>query len=82
MFDDRQHAARQLAKHLLDLLIPEEDKLRENRFNIQLLTQRLVATTHLFEEPGTLEHATRRASDWFLSHLCTVQQEVEKDFMK
>ena len=58
MFDDRQHAARQIAKHLLDLVTPEEDQLRDNRFDIQLLTQRLVAATHLFEEPGTLEHAT------------------------
>lgn len=47
MFDDRQHAARQIAKHLLDLLTPEEGQLRYNRFDIQLLTQRLVAANQV-----------------------------------
>ncbi|GEM_PF-1517014 len=47
MFDDRQHAARQIAKHLFHLLTPEEDQLRYNRFDIQLLTQRLVAANQV-----------------------------------
>ena len=33
----------------------------------------LSPTTHLFEEPGTLEQAADLACDWFLAHLARPQ---------
>lgn len=34
--------------------------------------------SHLFEEPGTLEHASRLARDWFLEHLTTTSRRPEQ----
>lgn len=38
---------------LLDLLAPGEDQERDNRFNIPLLTQRLIAATEWIQENGS-----------------------------
>jgi hypothetical protein len=35
--------------------------------------------THLFEEPGTLEHVARVARDWFLRHLRRISPTAEDD---
>lgn len=71
------------------LLVGERDteviKLNERAFKWLSCRKKLTivsGATHLFEEQGALEHVTRHASDWFLSHLCTVQPEIEKDFME
>lgn len=39
-----------IATLLLDLLTPEEDQVYENRFNIPLLSERLIAVTHWCEK--------------------------------
>lgn len=36
----------------------------------------LPGASHLFEEPGTLEHASRSARDWYLDHLANVSPGV------
>lgn len=44
----------ELATFLFDLLTPEEDAVYQNRFNIDLLTERLVALTHWLKgQPST-----------------------------
>ena len=60
-----QHAG--LATVLADLLTPAEEqadaRTGQMRFDIGLLA------SHLFEEPGALEHVAQLARDWFLEHL-------------
>jgi pimeloyl-ACP methyl ester carboxylesterase len=43
----------------------------EARRRLRCVTELVVVpgATHLFEEPGTLEHVARLASDWFVRHL-------------
>ncbi len=45
-----------LATMLFDLLTPEEDLLYENRFDIQLLTSRLISVTHWLEQNVRIRH--------------------------
>jgi putative phosphoribosyl transferase len=52
----------------------DEPVIEMNQWALERLTceKRLTivpGATHLFEEPGTLEHVARLASDWFTEHL-------------
>lgn len=45
-----------MATLLIDLLTPEEDRIYENRFNIELLTKRLMAVTHFIHQQSAFSN--------------------------
>jgi putative phosphoribosyl transferase len=51
-----------------DIVIELNEQARD-RMRCEVKLEIVPGATHLFEEPGTLEHVARLASDWFVRHL-------------
>jgi predicted phosphoribosyltransferase/dienelactone hydrolase len=53
----------------LDLEVLERNREAERLLNCEHRLEIVPGASHLFEEPGTLEHAGRLATEWFTKHL-------------
>jgi putative phosphoribosyl transferase len=51
-----------------DIVIELNEQARD-RMRCEVKLEIVPGATHLFEEPGALEHVAQRASDWFVRHL-------------
>jgi putative phosphoribosyl transferase len=51
-----------------DIVIELNEQARD-RMRCEVKLEIVPAATHLFEEPGALEHVAQLASDWFVRHL-------------
>src|SRR6266705_2725443 len=51
-----------------DDIVIELNEMARDQMRCEVKLEIVPGATHLFEEPGTLEHVAKLASDWFLLH--------------
>jgi putative phosphoribosyl transferase len=52
-----------------DDVVIELNEMARDQMRCEVKLEIIPGATHLFEEPGALEHVAKLASDWFLLHL-------------
>jgi len=52
-----------------DDIVIELNEMARDQMRCEVKLEIIPGATHLFEEPGALEHVAKLASDWFLLHL-------------
>jgi dienelactone hydrolase len=52
-----------------DHIVIELNEMARDQMRCEVKLEIILGATHLFEEPGALEHVAKLASDWFVDHI-------------